>query len=231
MAGMTHTPRSRGTGMLKAPRSRGMLSGLLLILLALWGGLIPFIGPYFHFGFGPDEAWVYNSDRLLLSILPAIAVGLGGLILLISSNRPIALFGSWLAILGGLWFIVGTTIAAQWDVGPGAALGGQIRRIAEHLSFFEGLGGIIVLLSAMALGRFLVVGVREARRAESGRLDRERVAAAQPRERGSSAAPDWEPQAGPRHDDQRPAAPPTAPGQRPAAPEQRTWRTTPRSRQ
>ncbi|WP_243716647.1 hypothetical protein [Actinomadura darangshiensis] len=220
MAGMTHTPRSRGTGMLKAPRSRGMLSGLLLILLALWGGLIPFIGPYFHFGFGPDDAWVYTSDRLVLSILPAIAVGVGGLILLVSSNRPIALFGSWLAILGGLWFVVGATIAAQWDVSPGAALGGQTRRIAEQLSFFHGLGSIIVLLAAVALGRFLVVGVREARRAEAGRGESKRAAAAgQQGGRGSSTAPEWENQAGSRPDDQRPATP-----------GQRTWRTTPRSR-
>ncbi|TDC97980.1 hypothetical protein [Actinomadura sp. 7K507] len=154
------------TGTMRAPRSRGMLSGLLLVLLAIWGGLIPFIGPYFNFGFGSSEAWVYSADRLVLSILPAIAVGLGGLILMTAANRPVAQFGGWLAVLGGLWFVVGTTIAALWNMGVGAPLGGEVRQVAERMSFFEGLGAVMVLFAGLALGRFLVVGVREARRAE-----------------------------------------------------------------
>ena len=74
MTGSMTTPRTRMSGMLKTPRSRGLLNGLLLMLLALWGGFIPFVGPYFDFGFGSGDAWVYNSDRLVLSSLPAIAV-------------------------------------------------------------------------------------------------------------------------------------------------------------
>ncbi|MBE1531747.1 hypothetical protein [Actinomadura algeriensis] len=157
------------TGTMRAPRSRGMLSGLLLVLLALWGGLIPFIGPYFDFGFGSSDAWVYSTDRLVLSILPAIAVGLGGLILMIAANRPVALFGGWLAALGALWFIVGNTVGQLWNSSIGQALGGEARRVTEQLTFFEGLGAVMLLLSALALGRFLVVGVREARQAERER--------------------------------------------------------------
>jgi hypothetical protein len=206
------------SGMLKAPRSRGMINGLLLVLLGLWGGLIPFIGPYFSFGFGSTATWHYTSDRLWLSILPAIAVMLGGLILLISAARPVAIVGSWLAIAGGLWFVVGTTIAPLWSGGPGRALGGQTRQIAEHLSFFEGLGAIVILLAATALGRFLVVGVREARRAEAERAgvaagtagavgaERSGRRTAAPEAdrsgRGSTAAPEWERQAPPSREDQ-----------------------------
>lgn len=216
MTGMRSSPRTRATGMLKTPRSRGMLSGLLLLLLALWGGLIPFVGPYFSFGFGSSDAWVYSTDRLVLSILPAIAVGVGGLILLVSANRPVALFGSWLAILGGLWFVVGTTIAPLWNTSLGTALGGQTRRVAEHLSFFEGLGAVVILLAAVALGRFLVVGVREARRAETAQMATERAAADEQARRRSTAAPEWEEQTGPRQE-RREAA-------RPA---ERTWRVPP----
>ncbi|WP_187437963.1 hypothetical protein [Actinomadura decatromicini] len=196
-----------------------MINGLLLMLLAVWGGFIPFVGPYFSFGFGSNATWDYTSDRLVLSILPAIAVGLGGLILMISANRPVAMFGSWLAIAGGLWFVVGTTIAPLWSGGPGKALGGQTRQIAEHLSFYQGLGAIMVLLAAMALGRFLVVGVREVRRAEAdraaapgaagtagtaGRSGRGTAAPEADRTgRGSTAAPEWERQAAPRREDER----------------------------
>lgn len=213
MTGSKSTPRTRMSRMLKTPRSRGLLNGLLLMLLALWGGFIPFVGPYFDFGFGSGDAWVYNSDRLVLSILPAIAVFLGGLFLLASANRPVAVLGSWLAALGGLWFVVGTTIAPLWNAGAGKPLGGQARQIAEQLSFFQGLGAVIIMLAAVALGRFLVVGVREARRAEAGRVERaeagrverERAAPAEDRAHGSTAAPQWEEQERPRHDDRQPA--------------------------
>lgn len=219
MTGMRSTPRASMTGMWRTPRSRGMLNGLLLVLLALWGGLIPFVGPYFNFGFGSSDAWVYSTDRLVLSILPAIAVGVGGLILMISANRPVALFGSWLAILGGLWFVVGTTVSVLWNTHLGAPLGGQARQVAEHLSFFQGLGAIVILLAAVALGRFLVIGAREARRAETARAATERAAADEHARRGTSTAPEWEEQTGARQA-HRESSRPT----------QRTWRVRPPSR-
>jgi hypothetical protein len=58
-------------GMLRIPRSRGALSGVLLVLLGAWGGLIPFVGPYFHYAYAPSSAWSYNSGRLWLEIVPA----------------------------------------------------------------------------------------------------------------------------------------------------------------
>jgi hypothetical protein len=154
------------TGIMRAPRSRGSLSGLLLVLLGLWGGLLPFIGPYFGFGFRPDDTWVYNTDRLQLSILPAAAMVLGGLILLFAANRVIAMVGGWLAALAGAWFVVGTTIARLWDVtGIGGPLGStEGQRVAELTSGFLGLGVIAAFLAGLALGRFAVIGARESRR-------------------------------------------------------------------
>jgi hypothetical protein len=154
------------TGNMRAPRTRGLLSGTLLVLLGLWGGLLPFAGPYFGFGFAPDETWVYDTDRLQLSIAPAAAVVLGGLIVLAGANRVFAMFGAWLAALGGAWFAVGHTVAALWDTsGVGAPLGtGEGQRIAEQLAGFTGLGVVIAFLAGLALGRFAVVGAREAAR-------------------------------------------------------------------
>ena len=51
-------------GMLRVPRSRGALSGVLLVLLGAWGALVAFVGPYFHYAFTPDRAWAYTSGRL-----------------------------------------------------------------------------------------------------------------------------------------------------------------------
>ncbi|QKG26778.1 hypothetical protein [Actinomadura verrucosospora] len=151
------------TGTMRVPRSRGGFSGVLLVLLGLWGGLLPFTGPYFHFGFAPDDTWVYDTDRLELSIAPAAAAVLGGLIVLFSAHRAVAMLGAWLGVLGGAWFVVGGPLATLWDVqGVGAPLGtGNGRHLAEQLSGFAGLGTVIVFFAALALGRFAVVGVRE----------------------------------------------------------------------
>ena len=49
------------TGMLRVPRSRGALNGGLLVLLGIWGGLIAFVGPYFHYAYTPDKAFTYTT--------------------------------------------------------------------------------------------------------------------------------------------------------------------------
>src|SRR6266571_2679862 len=97
-------------GMLKVSRSRGALSGVLLVLLAIWGGLIPLVGPYVHYAYTPDHAWRMTSGRLWLEILPAAGAFLGGLVLVASRLRPMALLGASLAAASGAWFAG----AARW---------------------------------------------------------------------------------------------------------------------
>ncbi|MCP2338138.1 hypothetical protein [Actinomadura rupiterrae] len=157
------------TGTMRVPRSRGAFSGVLLVLLGLWGALLPFVGPYAHFGFHPDETWIYGTDRLELCIAPGAATALGGLVALSSSHRALASLGGWLAALGGAWFVIGTQVAVLWDAnGIGDPLGTtKGRHLAEQLTGFSALGAAIVFLSALALGRFAVVGVREAAPAPS----------------------------------------------------------------
>ena len=157
-------------GMLPVPRSRGALSGTLLVLLGAWGALIPFVGPYFRYAYTPDAAWRYTSGRLWLEILPGAATVLGGLIVLMSRSRPAAVAGAWLAALSGAWFAAGAILSPLWTTGSGAAAGRPVgataTRVLEQVGFFTGLGLVIVFLAAMALGRFTVVGVRETRRAQ-----------------------------------------------------------------
>jgi hypothetical protein len=157
-------------GMLRVPRSRGALSGALLVLLGLWGGLIAFVGPYFHFAYTPGTAWTYTSGRLWLEILPGAATVLGGLILLLSRVRPVAMFGAWLAAVAGAWFAVGRVLSPVWNshgsVALGTPVGGTVTRALVELSYFTGLGVIIVFLAALSLGRLTVIGVRDARLSE-----------------------------------------------------------------
>lgn len=157
-------------GMLRVPRSRGALSGALLVLLGLWGGLIAFVGPYFHYAYTPGTAWAYTSGRLWLEILPGAATALGGLILLVSRVRPVAMFGAWVAALGGAWFAVGRVLSPVWNahgtVALGTPIGSPVTRALVELGYFTGLGVIIVFLAALSMGRLTVVGVRDARISE-----------------------------------------------------------------
>ena len=156
-------------GILRVPRTRGALSGLLLVLLGAWGALVPFVGPYFHYAYTPDTAWTYTSGRLWLEILPGAGTLLGGLIVLVSAYRPAAHFGAWLAALSGAWFALGGILGPTWSgirMNPGAPVGGTTMRAVEQIGFFAGLGVVIVAVAAMALGRFSVISVRDAKRAE-----------------------------------------------------------------
>ncbi len=168
------------TRTMRVPRTRGAVSGLLLIVLGAWGAVVPFIGPYFDYSYGTDSTWVWTSARFWLEVLPGAAAAVGGLFLLLSKNRLTGSFGGWLAAAAGVWFVVGQALAPSWRIGDiGVPLSNRDggRAIAQ-LGYFYGLGAVILFLAAFALGRLAVVGVRDlraaqrddARAAESARL-------------------------------------------------------------
>ncbi|KUH90722.1 hypothetical protein [Mycobacterium sp. IS-1556] len=154
--------RPRG-GRMRMPRSRGAMSGFLLILLGAWGALAPFVGPLFNFAFSPDQAWTWTTGRGWLEVLPGVVTVLGGLLLLMSRNRATAMLGGWLAVAGGAWFIIGRALAGPLGIGdagvPVAATEGK--EVALELTYFYGLGALIVFLGAAALGRISVRSVRD----------------------------------------------------------------------
>jgi hypothetical protein len=141
-------------------RTHGIFGGLLVALLGIWGGIIPFVGPYFHYAFTPDKAWTYTTGRLDLEILPGAGALLGGLILMGARSRHAALFGSLLAIASGAWFALGNVFAPLWTVANpagGPASSGTLMRALEQVGFFTGLGLVIVLIAAAVAGRVTAV--------------------------------------------------------------------------
>ena len=167
-------------GRMRVPRSRGALSGALLIVLGIWGALIPLVGPYVNFGYTPNSGFDLTHARFWLELLPGVATAVGGLLLLVAANRLVTSFGAWLAVAGGAWFVVGPTLDRLLHLGT---IGAPIRtsRLGSALAtllLFTGIGALILFLGALAVGRLAVVSVRDVR-------------AAQRREQ--------------RHDDERPA--------------------------
>lgn len=152
-------------GTLRVRRSRGAFSGALLILLGLWGGLAPLIGPLLHFAYTPDRAWAVTSGRIWLEFIPAAIVVVGGLMMLASRLRPWAMLGAWMAVVGGGWFALGSVVAKLWMHTPpaqGTPVGGPVISALEELAFFTGLGALIICIAAGALGRLSVISVRDA---------------------------------------------------------------------
>ncbi|HYK70002.1 MAG TPA: hypothetical protein VEV45_18795 [Streptosporangiaceae bacterium] len=154
----------------RIPLRRGSVCGLLLIVLGLWGGLAPLIGPYLHFGYTPDKTWHYSSGRLYYSIIPAAAVLVGGLLAVLSRNRGLGIFAGLVATLGGIWFSLGQTFVTvvlkkSFPVGKpilhaGATLTG-LRATLETLLLFGGLGLLVVLVGALAMGRFSMIAATD----------------------------------------------------------------------
>jgi hypothetical protein len=155
-------------GRLQMPRSRGAASGFLLILLGIWGALVPFVGPYFDFAFSPDREWVWTAARGWLEVLPGAVTAVGGFLLLSSRNRLAAMLGGWLTVIAGAWFVIGRVMAGPLGLGdigaPVAAT--ETKQVALDLAYFYGLGALVIFLGAIALGRLSVRSARDLRYAQ-----------------------------------------------------------------
>lgn len=162
MIGSERPDRPRG-GRMRIPRSRGAASGFLLILLGLWGALIPFVGPYFDFAFTPDQAWTWTNARGWLEVLPGAVAVVGGLVMLTSRNRATAMLGGWLAVAAGAWFVIGRALAGPLGLGNAGApvATTDTKRVWLELTYFYGLGAVMVFLGALALGRLSVRSLRD----------------------------------------------------------------------
>ena len=157
----------RGSRM-RISRSRGAASGFLIILLGVWVTLIPFVGPHFDFAWGSNQEWMWTPGRGWLEVLPGAATVLGGLLLLTSRNRATAMFGGWITVLAGAWFVVGRPVAEALRIGDvGRPLASTDAKFALlDLTYFSGLGTVIVFLGALVLGRLSVRTLRDVQYAQ-----------------------------------------------------------------
>jgi hypothetical protein len=155
--GTTHTGPVRRTEVLRLPRTTGAVSGLLILLLGVWGGLVPFVGPYFHYAFGGFQHWHFTNQRLWLNIVPGAVAVVGGLMLMRAASRVGGLTAGWVAVAAGVWFAVGPTVSILWHhtiYAIGTPAGGHTRQMLEWVGYFYGVGVLIVGLAAFAMGRY-----------------------------------------------------------------------------
>lgn len=133
-------------------------TGALLMALGIWAGFIPFVGPYFNYQMQTTQPWDMTSDHFWLSILPAIAIFVGGWLIARAFRSGTASLGGLLAFAGSFWLVIGPHFAQLWkaggQVGGGPAFGGTGVQVGEWLGFFYAAGALGILLSAYAMGYF-----------------------------------------------------------------------------
>ena len=169
---------------MRVPWTRGATSGVLLVILGAWAAIVPFIGPYLNFAYTPstNTAWVWTEARGWFEVAPGAAAFAGGLLLLTSTNRAIAILGSWLGIAGGAWLIVGPSLTDVLDksIGTPDPTSSTNVQALEELFFFYGVGALILFVASVALGRLSVQSVRDVAVAERRAAEADAAAAAAP---------------------------------------------------
>jgi hypothetical protein len=148
---------------MRLSRTTGLGAGLIVLLLGLWAAIIPFVGPYFHYGFSPDATWHFTLNRLWLDVLPGAAAVVGGLTMILTARRGRGVLGCWLALAGGVWLLLGPSVSMFWQhpasgqliSGIGTPIGGHDRGAVEMIGFFYGVGALVTALSAFSAARFV----------------------------------------------------------------------------
>jgi len=164
---MTNNQSVERMALRQVARRRGAVSGFFVFVLGLWGAVIPFVGPYFNYGYAPLDTWHWTAARGWLEVLPGGVAVLAGLILMGATRRLTLLSGAWLAAAAGAWFVVGPTLADPLNLqlaGPVSAH--QWVRVLATLGLFTALGALIVFFAALAVGRLSVRSVGDFRAAE-----------------------------------------------------------------
>jgi hypothetical protein len=146
------------------------------MILGAWGALVPFVGPAFDFAYDQAQGAAWSAARGWLEVLPGTVAVIGGLLLVRSQNRATAMLGGWLSVIAGAWFVVGRVVATTLTIGESGRPVAETETTAAWLAvtYFYGLGAVIVFVGAMALGRLSVLSVRDVGYAERAAVRRGR---------------------------------------------------------
>lgn len=118
----------------------------LIIVLGLFVGIIPFVGPLFDFGMGPEPAWVMTMSRFVRHVVPAAAIVIGGFMLM-PRARSWRAAGATAAMLGAIWVTIAPIVLGRGGEGVPALID-----IVRPLVYHFGTGVIIAILAGYAAG-------------------------------------------------------------------------------
>ncbi len=156
---------------------RGLGIGILII--GVWGAMVPFVGPAFGYRMGNTPAWTWTESGVTVHLIPGIAAVLGGALMLGTVRSRVRL-GTLLALAGGAWFILGPSIRPAWAGGGGMMMMGQSvwSQIAASVGYHYGTGVAVAILAAYALGALAATDRARRYDAPATGRSRERVSTA-----------------------------------------------------
>jgi len=141
-----------------------VLTGVIIMILGIWGALVPFVGPTFGYGMGGAAAWTWSESHVTLHLLPGLAA-IAGAVLLLRGRLAAKYLGAVLAVTGGIWFVIGPTLQPLWASSSmgGMSMGGSALSSAlSGLGYHYGTGALIAVFAGYALGS---LGASSSRRA------------------------------------------------------------------
>jgi hypothetical protein len=133
--------------------------------LAAFNLLLPFIGPAFDFGMGPDPAFTITSGRIVRHVIPNLIVIIGAWLMLRSEARSTRIMGGIAAILAGGWVAVGPHVLAVESAS----------QLVRRLTYHSATGVVIAGLAGVALGALLATYTLDSRGETSGRSESETI--------------------------------------------------------
>lgn len=142
-------------------RASGLAAvGVIAMLLGIWGGLVPFIGPSFGFSADGSGAWRLTAAHVWLGVLPGAVAFIAGILMLGSAPRTVSgsgrralVLSGILGLLAGSWFVVGpqawlvVTSASRYFVGAV-----PLRELAFQIVYAFGPGVLVLAAGAFSLG-------------------------------------------------------------------------------
>lgn len=142
-------------------RSFGLaVVGVVAVLTAAWGGIVPYIGPIFGYSGDGSNSWYWNTPHAVLALIPgALGVFLGFVVLAEARGGPVGRRRITLASAGTLLMVVGAWFAIgpfAWPVlvstGPYFVSGTHLRVLAYELGYSIGTGIVLVVCGAFVDG-------------------------------------------------------------------------------
>ena len=129
-----------------------LVPAVLLMVLGAWVFFAPLVGPYFSFGFDTSTHWRFSQNHVLMSLIPGIAIFVGG-ILMMTRSRAVAWLAALLAVAGGVWLVIGPSLHQTWSTtGFQPMAGGSWKTGLRWIAYFYGAGALAVYLGAQAQG-------------------------------------------------------------------------------
>jgi hypothetical protein len=128
--------------------------GMLVLLLGLWTIFAPLVGGSFGYGFYSESTWHFPAKWWELHFTGGLAAAAGGF-MLVTPARGWGRLGALLALLGGLWLIVGWAFYPVWANGSIQPYGSDFVRGLRWLGQLLGPGGLILLFTGVANGLFM----------------------------------------------------------------------------